>query len=141
MGGMLSWFVWALVLVLLGSGGGRGGRETNASERLLSGFFGLGNGVGMGRDVLAALMGQIIVENERDRRTLQWLIGTVGQDAILDAIQRIPGNRRPYVSNVAKVLGLTPPKDLEIADRETARRYLEAIRKQLERLSSQAKTD
>ena len=95
----------------------------------------------MGRDVLAALMGQIIVENERDRRTLQWLIDTVGENAILDAIQRIPGNRRPYVSNVAKVLGVTPPKDLEIADRETARRYLEAIRKQLERSSFQTKTD
>ena len=95
----------------------------------------------MGRDVLAALIGQIIVENERDRRTLQWLIDTVGQDAILDAIQRIHGNRRPYVSNVAKVLGVTPPKDLEIADRETALRHLEAIRKQLERSSFQTKTD
>ena len=83
----------------------------------------------------------VIVENERDRRTLRWLIDTAGQDAIREAIQRIPGNRRPYVSNVAKTMGLTPPKDLEVADRETARRYLEAIRKQLERLSSQAKTD
>ena len=85
----------------------------------------------MGRDVLAALMGQIIVENERDRRTLQWLIDTVGENAILDAIQRIPGNRRPYVSNVAKVLGVTPPRSLEIADRETALRHIDAIRRQL----------
>lgn len=73
----------------------------------------------------------VIVENERDRRTLRWLIDIVGRDAIREAIQRIPGNRRPYVSNVAKVLGLTPPKDLEIADRETALRHIDAIRRQL----------
>ena len=75
----------------------------------------------------------VIVENERDRRTLRWLIDNVGHDAIREAIQRIPGNRRPYVSNVVKTMGLTPPKDLEIADRETARRYLEAIRATLSR--------
>lgn len=42
----------------------------------------------------------VILENERDRRTLKWLIDTVGQDAVRDAIERIPGRRKPYVSNV-----------------------------------------
>ncbi|MCA3182445.1 MAG: cryptic plasmid protein A [Cupriavidus sp.] len=83
----------------------------------------------------------VIVENEQDRRTLRWLIDTAGQDAIREAVQRIPGRRKPYVSNVAKALGLTLPKDLEVADRETALRHLEAIRKQLERSSFQTKTD
>ncbi len=77
----------------------------------------------------------VIVENERDRRTLRWLIDNVGHDAIREAIQRIPGNRRPYVSNVAKVLGVTPPKSLEIADRETALRHIDAIRRQLAKKS------
>ncbi len=83
----------------------------------------------------------VIIENERDRRTLKWLIDTVGKDAVRDAIERIPGRRKPYVSNVAKALGLTPPKDLEVADRETARRHLEAIRRRLERLASQTESD
>lgn len=36
----------------------------------------------------------------------------------------LPGRRRPYVSNVAKALGLTPPSDLALVTPDGARRYL-----------------
>jgi len=44
----------------------------------------------------------------------------------------LAGNRRLYVSNLAKVLGLTPPPDLRIAPREVALRHLEKMREMLE---------
>jgi hypothetical protein len=68
---------------------------------------------------------QPIIANERDRQALDWLRARVGADAIQGAIERLAGQRRPYVSNLAKVLGVTLPTAAELAakptDRETAR--------------------
>lgn len=53
-----------------------------------------------------------IVTSDRDRRAVEWLKGQVGPDAVADAVDKLAGNRRPYPSNVAKVLGLSlPPVD------------------------------
>lgn len=71
----------------------------------------------------------VIVANERDKRALTWLRAQVGDDAIRDAVGRLAGARKPYVSNLAKILGLTIPESTEVADDETARRYLDNIRK------------
>jgi len=78
-------------------------------------------------------MDVIIIENERDRRVLDWLIAKVGEQAVRDAIARIPGKRRPYVSNIVKALGLTVPP--EVVDpplpKEEALKRLEALKAKL----------
>ena len=73
----------------------------------------------------------VIVANERDKRALTWLRAQVGDDAIRDAVGRLAGARKPYVSNLAKILGLTIPESTEVADDEVARRYLAKIQTML----------
>lgn len=67
----------------------------------------------------------IILANERDRRAYAWLLARVGAEAIRGAIGQLTGARKPYVSNLAKVLGVKLPTAAELAaeptDRETAR--------------------
>ena len=48
----------------------------------------------------------MIVQNERDERTAAWLIEQVGAEALAEAETRLQGARKPYPSNLAKVLGL-----------------------------------
>lgn len=38
----------------------------------------------------------------------------------------LASNRKPYLSNIAKALGVALPRDLEVVDRETARARLAA---------------
>lgn len=78
----------------------------------------------------------IPLDNERDRRTLAWLRSTVGDDAIRDAIGRLAGRRRPFVSNLCRVLGVeVPPEVIEpskaVLSREEAKQRLEALRRQM----------
>lgn len=73
----------------------------------------------------------VIVVNDRDRRTLAWLCDRVGDAAILAAVSQLAGNRKPYLSNIAKALGVALPEHLEAADRETALKHLAAIRERL----------
>ncbi len=54
------------------------------------------------------------VTNDRDRRTLAWLRAQVGDDAIRDTIAHLPGQRRPYLSNIARALGLVLPASLAL---------------------------
>lgn len=78
----------------------------------------------------------IPLESDLDRRVLAWLRAAVGDEAIRDAVARIPGRRRPYVSNLCKALGVAVPP--EVVDpsraalaREEARARLMALRRQL----------
>lgn len=78
----------------------------------------------------------IPLDNERDRRTLAWLRSTVGDEAIRDAIGRLAGRRRPFVSNLCRVLGVeVPPAVVEpskaVLSREEAKQRLEALRRQM----------
>jgi cryptic plasmid protein A len=73
-------------------------------------------------------MEQLILDNDRDRRAAQWLIQTVGQEAVNEAIQKLAGNRKPYISNVAKILGLEIPKLVILTPQETAREKIAEIR-------------
>jgi hypothetical protein len=49
------------------------------------------------------------VQNERDRRTLAWLRGQVG-DAAIVAARRCVGPSKPYLSAVCRLLGVTVPR-------------------------------
>lgn len=73
----------------------------------------------------------VIVVSERDRRTLDWLIERVGREAVAQACTRLAGQRKPYLSNVAKALGLKPPASLEVPTREEALARLSDLRRLL----------
>ena len=50
----------------------------------------------------------MIIQNERDERAAAWLIEKFGAEAVADAESRLAGARKPYPSNIAKVLGGYP---------------------------------
>lgn len=62
----------------------------------------------------------LIVSNSRDQRVLDWLIAQVGQDAVLAACNELAGARKPFPSNLAKVLGLKVPDDLVLTPKADA---------------------
>lgn len=80
------------------------------------------------QDVRERLLAQVLLVNERDQRTWAWLCETVSAEAIEDALLRLAGGRKPYVSNLCKTLGLQPPQALELASRETANARIAAMR-------------
>lgn len=74
-----------------------------------------------------------IVANDRDRRALAWLREKAGDAAIREAAQSLPGQRRPYLSNIARALGLELPAVLSLppagsAVRAEVARRVEALR-------------
>ena len=71
---------------------------------------------------------QVILNNDQDRRTFAWLRMQVGDEAITNAISGLSGARKPYVSNLCKVLAIIPPVDLEKTDRDIALQNLAKIR-------------
>lgn len=44
----------------------------------------------------------VIIESDRDKKTLVYLIQLLGQQKIVDTISSFKGGRRYYVSNIAK---------------------------------------
>jgi hypothetical protein len=50
------------------------------------------------------------VQNERDRRTLEWLRERLSDEAITAAAQRCGGASKPFLSAVCRSLGVTPPR-------------------------------
>lgn len=70
----------------------------------------------------------IIVETERDRRTLEWLVSQVGSDGVEAACLKLAGQRRHYVSNVARALGLVPPETVHQTEAVRARKELARLR-------------
>ena len=87
-----------------------------------------GSTAGLPTDAVGQQPGGVLVTSERDQRILDWLVSQVGLDAVEAACSRLPGRRRPFVSNIAKVLGLTPPSDLALAPPEAARHHLSELR-------------
>jgi hypothetical protein len=69
----------------------------------------------------------VILANERDRRAFAYLIETCGMHRVTRARQDLSGRRRPYVSNIAKMLGVTIPDAVIITPREEGRRHLAEI--------------
>lgn len=87
-----------------------------------------GSTAGLPTDAVGQQPGGVLVTSERDLRVLEWLVSQVGRDAVEAACADLPGRRRPFVSNIAKALGLTPPSNLALASPEVARRHLSEIR-------------
>ena len=50
--------------------------------------------------------------NTRDERAIAWLIDQAGFEAVQQACQEIPGNRKLYPTNLAKILGLSIPQSV-----------------------------
>lgn len=73
----------------------------------------------------------VLLENDRDRRTFDYLVRTCGLSRVQKARQSLPGRTRPYVSNLAKALGVTIPDAVVITPRENGRRELAAIKQLL----------
>ncbi|MCG5075364.1 cryptic plasmid protein A [Paraburkholderia tagetis] len=59
----------------------------------------------------------VILANDRDRRVYDYLIATCGESKVANARQQLPGRTRPYVSNIAKMLGVTIPDAVVITPR------------------------
>ena len=73
----------------------------------------------------------VLIESKRDERTLAWLLDELRDEAVTAACQRLAGNRRAYVSHVAKALGASPPKTLATVPAPEA---LDRIRQTLDAL-------
>lgn len=87
-----------------------------------------GRPAGLPTDAGGQQPGGVLIASARDQRVLDWLVSEVGRDAVEVACSRMPGHRRPYVSNIAKVLGLTPPADLALTPPAVARQRLAEIK-------------
>lgn len=74
---------------------------------------------------------RLIVESKRDQRVLEWLVSQVGEEGVADACRQLAGARRAYVSNIAKVLNLSPPDSLALASRDDTQRHLDSIHRLL----------
>ncbi|MHB9839722.1 hypothetical protein Q8F57_033415 [Paraburkholderia terrae] len=70
----------------------------------------------------------VILENDRDHRTFAYLVDACGLERVLKARRALPGRTRPYVSNIAKSLGVTIPEAVVITPREEGRRRLSEIK-------------
>lgn len=76
---------------------------------------------------------RLIINNERDQRAAEWLVAKVGQAKVDAAIDNLAGNRRAYVSNVAKELGIEIPNQVIVTPTSEAKRKLADLRTMLER--------
>ena len=54
----------------------------------------------------------VLILSDRDRIEYNYMLKIRGEQAIRWAITQLPGNRKPYVSNIAKILMLEIPENL-----------------------------
>lgn len=87
-----------------------------------------GSPAGQPTDAVGQQPEGVLVASARDQRVLDWLVAQVGCEAVAAACHDLAGRRRPYVSNLAKALGLTPPADLALTPPDVAREHLAKIR-------------
>ncbi len=52
-----------------------------------------------------------IIKTERDQREYNYLLQQVGEKRIAEAIASLSGNRKPFVSNIAKLLKIEIPPE------------------------------
>ncbi len=69
----------------------------------------------------------VILDNDRDKRTWTWLQGTVEPIRLQEAIDSLAGKRKPYVSNVCKLLKIEPPEEVILAGQLHEALYLMEI--------------
>lgn len=70
----------------------------------------------------------IVVANDRDARVLAWLRTQFTDAEIEAAMTCLAGARRPYVSNVCKLIGIVPPDDVVRTPPVQAREHLAAAK-------------
>lgn len=70
----------------------------------------------------------VLLLSARDKRTWEWMIAQVGEEAVLCACAQLKGKRLPYVSNLAKILGLRPPSNLELASESDVKRHIAILK-------------
>lgn len=87
-----------------------------------------GSPAGLPTDAVGQQPEGVLVLSPRDHRVLDWLVAQVGCEAVAAACDDLVGRRRPYVSNIAKALGLTPPADLAFTPPDVVREHIAKIR-------------
>jgi hypothetical protein len=75
----------------------------------------------------------IITDTARDRRALEWLQTQATDAQIADAIVRLAGQRKPYPSNIAKILGLQIPADTALTPKVVGREKFSALKAVLQK--------
>lgn len=70
----------------------------------------------------------VLILNARDERAVAWLIDQAGYEAVQEACGKVAGRRRPYPSNLAKVLGLVLPDSVTLCPSDAALRRIEELR-------------
>lgn len=71
----------------------------------------------------------VLLLNARDERSLAWVIEQVGLEAVRNAIPNLAGNRKPFVTNLAKALGLTIPQQIINTPSETVLERIQELRR------------
>lgn len=74
-----------------------------------------------------------LIENDWAKRQWEYIVSKVGETEAYNAMQRIPGKRKPYPLNIARVLGIKLPKNLKetppLAPEQSAARAREIIQR------------
>lgn len=73
---------------------------------------------------------EVILNNARDRRTLAYLLEECGVTRVRRAHEQLKG-RLPFVSTLAKILGITIPERIIATPREQGRVEIEKIKADL----------
>jgi hypothetical protein len=74
---------------------------------------------------------KLMIQNERDQRVFAWLRERFSDETILKAIEAIPGQRKSFVSNICKQLGVEPPEELGFVSQEEGRVWLKKVKEQI----------
>lgn len=82
----------------------------------------------------------VIVETDTDKRCLRYIVDLYGKKSVLEACDKLPGSRKPYISNIIKIMNITIPEaiktptdhKLSAQKRESAKQNIANARKMLE---------
>lgn len=80
----------------------------------------------------------VIIGSDRDRIGCDYMVKCRSKEAVMWAAKSLPGNRKPYVSNIAKKLLLEIPNDLPDPQKVLS---LEEVRELFDFKTKKRKTD
>lgn len=82
-----------------------------------------------------ASIDEVIIESDRDEKTLIYLIKVLGEKRIIETINAFKGGKRFYVSNVAKANKVDVPDHIYhvAADRDEVKKILADLKAKLRR--------
>lgn len=82
-------------------------------------------------DAAAAPALGVLCANERDRRALAWLRERASDEQIAAAVASLAGNRKPYISNISKALGLQIPDSIVRTPKEIGLQRIRVLKQLL----------